>query len=253
MARADQLTSSSGMRIAVLGTGRMAGALGRLFTRAGNEVFFGSRAADRALSLARATGESSRGGSYAEALAWSELGALAGEWSTVPAMLRLAGPWRGRVLLDCTNPEEDGGRSLAVGHLNSGAELIARWADGARVVKALNHVYAEILDGVRAASPRRAAAFLCGDDRDAKSTVTRLLRRCGLQPVDAGPLRSARFLEPLAALMVELVRGQGWRPEQAALGFPQISACGAPAAAGAARGAPRRDAGATSCTGSRSS
>ena len=86
---------------------------------------------------------------------------------------------------------------------------------GACVVKALNHIYAEALDALRG-NGARPVAYYCGDDAGAKQLVASLLDGVGLRAVDAGPLRSARYLEPLAALMVELVRGQGRAPVEVA-------------------------------------
>ena len=107
--------------------------------------------------------------------------------------------------------------TLAVGHTTSGAEEIARWAPDARVVKAFNHSYAEVLDEGPAFSGGVASVLFCGDDRAAKATVARLISDCGFDPVDAGPLTSARYLEPLALLFVELVRGQKRGPSEIAL------------------------------------
>jgi len=98
-----------------------------------------------------------------------------------------------------------------VGLTTSGAEHAARWASGARVVKAFNHVYAEVLSSPEAMSTA-VTLFIAGDDHDAKETVSSLARSVGFDPVEAGPLASARYLEPLAMLMVELVRGQGLGP-----------------------------------------
>jgi predicted dinucleotide-binding enzyme len=151
------------------------------------------------------------------ALVGSDLVALALTWPDVGPLLSGIGVWSGRILLDCTNPEPPSGRGLLLGHSTSGAEQIAKGAAGARVVKALNHLYAEALDALRrdGAAPR-PVAFYCGDEDASKEVVASLLDGVGLRPVDAGPLASARYLEPLAALMVELVRGRGRAPVEAA-------------------------------------
>ena len=51
--------------------------------------------------------------------------------------------------------------------------------------------------------------LFCGDDVDAKSAVGGLIRDAGFDPVDAGPLRSARFVEPACYLTVALAYQQG--------------------------------------------
>jgi 8-hydroxy-5-deazaflavin:NADPH oxidoreductase len=49
-----------------------------------------------------------------------------------------------------------------------------------------------------------------GDDEDAKRVAATLIRDVGLDPVDAGALRVARYLEPFALLMGELAyEGEG--------------------------------------------
>jgi predicted dinucleotide-binding enzyme len=204
------------VRIGILGTGTMGMALGRLFARARHDVVFGSRSPERARTAAAAVRRAS-GSSYEGALVGSDLVVLALAWSDVGPLLSGIGVWGGRILLDCTNPEPVSGRGLLLGHSTSGAEEIARAASGARVVKALNHIYAEALDALRGdgATPK-PAAFFCGDEDDSKEVVARLLEESGLRAVDAGPLSSARYLEPLAALMVELVRGRGRAPAEVA-------------------------------------
>lgn len=202
------------MRIGILGTGTMGMALGRLFARGGHDVVFGSRSASRAGAAAGAV-RRAIGSSYEGALVGSDLVALAVPWSGVADALRSAGSWSGRILLDCTNPEPPAGRGLLLGHTTSGGEEIARAAPGALVVKALNHIYAEALDALRGCASR-PVAFYCGDDPSAKEVVAGLLDGAGLRAVDAGPLRSSRYLEPLAALMVELVRREGRAPVEAA-------------------------------------
>jgi len=211
------------MRIAVLGTGTMGATVGRLFARSGHAVVFGSRSPERGRIAAGALGGQASGGGCREAVERGELTVLAALWSDVPEILRRSGPWDGRILLDCSNPEPSNGRGLEIGHATSGAEEIARIARGARVVKALNHLYAEALDLAEGCVPG-PAAFYCGDDAEAKAAVAGLLSGAGLTAVDAGPLTSARYLEPLAALMVELVRGQGRDPRSVALRVPENAA-----------------------------
>ena len=206
------------MRIGVLGTGTMGRAVARMFARAGHDVRIGSRNPERAADVARELG-GIHGGSWADAAAHGEVVTLALAWEHVQAALGAAGSLRDRVVLDCSNPESEDGRSLVVGLRDSGAETIARAAAGARVVKALNHVYAEVLDAGPCFDGRPATAFLCGDHRDANLVIGALLGQCGFDVVDAGPLRVARFLEPAAMLMVSLVRAQKLGAANVALGL----------------------------------
>ena len=173
----------------------------------------GSRAAP---GRAETSGGSIEVRSYRDAVASADVVFLTTLWEHTEAALRTARPFDGRVLVDCSNPEGSDGRSLAVGLTTSGAEQVASWAPDARVVKAFNHVYAEVLSSP-AALARGVTLFVCGDDPNARQIVCDLARSAGLAPVEAGRLSTARYLEPLAMLMVELVRGQGFGPEELVL------------------------------------
>ena len=107
-----------------------------------------------------------------------------------------------------------------VGGGDSGGERLAKKLPNLRVLKALNHVYAELLLTAGVSTPAPTALF-CGDDRSAKAALRVLLGSWGFDALDCGPLSSARFLEPVAMLMVELVRGQGWGPSDIALQMPR--------------------------------
>jgi predicted dinucleotide-binding enzyme len=116
--------------------------------------------------------------------------------------------WGGRILVDATNPLAPGLKGLSVGTTDSGAERIARWAKGARVVKAFNTTGAENL-----ANPRfpGGAVFMpvAGDDAAARETVVALATRLGFDAVDAGALAAARWLEPFAMTWIHLAIARG--------------------------------------------
>jgi predicted dinucleotide-binding enzyme len=116
-------------------------------------------------------------------------------------------------LIDCTNPLTPSDDALAVGHRTSGAEIIARRARGAHVVKAFNTIPAELLRAGVDVLREQPAVCYCGDDNHAKRITARLIRQLGFEPVDCGALESARYLEPLAMLVGELAYNQGKRPE----------------------------------------
>jgi predicted dinucleotide-binding enzyme len=44
----------------------------------------------------------------------------------------------------------------------------------------------------------------CGDDAKAKDVAVRLIDDVGFEPIDAGPLRIARYTEPFALLVGQL-------------------------------------------------
>lgn len=124
----------------------MGSALGLLFARAGHAVAFSySRDPQKLASLAGEAGPRGRAATPAQAVRGAGAVLLAVHWSRMRHVLRLAGSLRGKILIDCTNPMTRSDDALAVGHRVSGAELLARAAREARVVKAFNTVPAELL------------------------------------------------------------------------------------------------------------
>lgn len=199
------------IRIGTLGTGRMAGNLGRLWAGKGHRIFFGSRDPRRANALAESAGPQARGGTYAEAVAFGAVILLAIPWTVVEETLRSLGSLDGKILVDMTNPirQTEAGMELALNHTMSFAEAIAKQAPGAQVVKAFNTIYFAVLEKP-AFGAEQASSFFCGDDERAKAVVARLSRDLGFEPVDSGPLRNARLLEPLAVLWMQLAFSAGY-------------------------------------------
>jgi len=211
-------------RVAVLGAGRMGGALGALAAKSGHPVVFGSRSGAAGAEAARAAGHGARAGSYGEAARDADLVILATRWEQALPALFAAGSLQGRVVLDATNPSAPDGFTLLIGHTTSGAEEIARAFPAARVVKAFNHVYAEVIDARPTFGGAPATVFYCGDHAPANEIAARFIRATGFDGVFAGPLRMARTLEPAAKLIVELVEGQGWAPNAVTVGFLRADA-----------------------------
>lgn len=193
------------MRIGVIGSGNVGGTLGRRWAERGHEVMFGVRNAGdaRIRDLVQRSGPSACAGSVADAATFGTVVVLATPWDAAENALRAAGPLRDPTLLDCTNPLAPDMSRLVVGLTTSGAEQVARWAPGARVVKIFNTTGFDNMANPR--YPEGAATMLyCGDDAAAKTTAAQLAAELGFDPVDAGPLAQARLLEPYALLWISL-------------------------------------------------
>jgi predicted dinucleotide-binding enzyme len=95
---------------------------------------------------------------------------------------------------------------LAIAHTSSGAEALAKKARKARIVSAFGTVPSEVLFGVFKARRRknRPSLVYCSDHADAKKVAAKLIHDVGFDPVDAGPLRIARYLEPFTLLVAQL-------------------------------------------------
>ncbi len=185
----------------------MAAALGRLWVGKGHKIMFGSRVDGRAKALAESVGPNAGGGGIADAGAFSDTLLLAtpGSPPLVAPVIKALGPLSGKLLIDCTNPLSDDFFSLTLGHTTSGAEEIAKLAHGAVVVKAFNTIASTVLaSGNPKYGTQIATVFYCGDDRAAKTVVKGLIEKIGYEAIDTGPLRNARYLEPLAELVIQL-------------------------------------------------
>jgi predicted dinucleotide-binding enzyme len=206
------------MRIGILGAGLMGGKLGTLFARAGHDVVFSySRSDEKLRALARDAGPNARAGTPAEAAREADAVLFAVHWSLFDDVLRQAADLSGKVVLTCSLPMDQSNTSLVVGTTSSAAEELAKKARGARIVCAFNTVPSEVLFGVYEArddTPRPSLVY-CGDDARAKQLAATLIRDVGFDPVDAGPLRIARYTEPFALLVGELAYGGSGGPELA--------------------------------------
>ncbi len=192
------------MKIAVLGTGDVGGTLGKRWAQKGHQVVFGSRnpGEEKVRKLLSEAGPNARAAGNAEAVAGAEATVLATPWDAARQVVQSVRDWKGRILVDCTNPIAPDFQ-LAVGTTTSAAEQIASWARGARVVKAFNTTgWSNMADSTYPEGP--ATMFIAGDDANAKAAVTRLAEDLGFEVVDSGPLLMARFLEPLAMLWIRL-------------------------------------------------
>lgn len=200
--------SESAMNIAIIGTGSVGQTLGRGWAEAGHNIIFGSRRADtdETQALVQSIGERACATGHDEAAGAADVVAFATPWTATPELadkLDLSG----KIVIDCTNPLKPDLSGLAVGGDTSGAEEVATRATGARVVKAFNSTSTENM-----ADPQYGdealTMFICGDDSGAKSTVAGLAKELGFEVIDAGPLRQARYLEPLAMLFITLAHVQ---------------------------------------------
>ena len=195
------------MRIGILGSGLMGGKLGTLFARAGHDVVFSyARSQQKLEGLARDAGGNARAGTPREAAEHAEAVLLAVHWSRVDDVLKRAGDLSRKVIVSCSLPMNENDTALVVAHGSSGSEELASKVPNARVVAAFSTLPSEVLFGVFEArrKAKRPSLVYCRDDRAAKELTATLIRDVGFDPVDAGPLRIARYTEPFSLLVGQL-------------------------------------------------
>jgi len=198
------------MRIGVIGAGNMGTAMGTIWAAKGHQILFsftnGSMRLQKALAAAGVNG---RSGTPAEAVAFGEVVLLAVPWAAVGEALKAAGLLKSKVLFSCVNCLKPDFSGLAVGTTTSAAEEIARAAPDARVVEALPPMAEVLAAAHHRLAGQQISTFYCGDDAEAKAIVAGMLRDLDLEPIDAGPLTSARYIEPNGMLQVQLAYRMG--------------------------------------------
>lgn len=196
------------MKITVIGTGNMGSAFVKQLARAGHQVRVTGRdlAKARALTAGRSTVTAAAAD---QALADSDAVIVAtGHADAVPA-LRALGNLQGRVVIDITNPLTADYMGLTLGHSTSAAEEIAKAVPGAEVVKAFNTIFAQVLGEGADLGGQKVPAFVASDSARAKTVARQIAESLGFAVIDAGGLKNARYLEPLAGLNIFLGYGAG--------------------------------------------
>jgi predicted dinucleotide-binding enzyme len=192
------------MRIAVIGSGNVGTGLAKSWSKLGHAVVVGSRSpeSERLVHLVSGIGNGVSAAALAKSVESADVIVLAIPWSAAKVSIAALGDLSGRVIIDATNPFVKG-LNLGIGHTDSGGEQVARWAPGAKIVKALNIVDARLLDGKKL-DDREITIPIASDDTDAKKVASDLIVELGFDVVDAGKLEMSRLLEPLTLLMIKL-------------------------------------------------
>jgi len=197
------------MRIAIIGAGSVGATLGQAWLRHGEDVVWGLRnpADPKYAALPK-----ERVKPPAEAASGADIVVIATPWPATEAAVKGLGSLSGKIVIDCTNPLGMGpdGLQLVLGFTTSAGEQVAGWATGAFVFKTLNTTGAGNM--ARAGEyPVRPMMVVAGDDAEKKKVVMDLVGKLGFAPVDAGPLKNARLLEPFAMVWIDqaIKRGRG--------------------------------------------
>jgi 8-hydroxy-5-deazaflavin:NADPH oxidoreductase len=199
------------MKLGIIGSGNIGRSIGKWASRLGYEVIFSAKNPEHAEEAVKAAGGNSKAGSVRDAVKSADMVLLAVPYRAVEGILSDLGSLvDGKVLIDATNALSPDYSSLAFGFTTSAAEEIQKLAPKATVVKAFNTVFAQIFSSQNPElKGRKLTVFYASDDKQAKTKVAGLITKMGFDAVDAGPLKAARNLEPLALLNINLGYGLG--------------------------------------------
>jgi 8-hydroxy-5-deazaflavin:NADPH oxidoreductase len=123
------------------------------------------------------------------------------------AIKECQGAHKGKIVVDVSNiTDEDG--NFTGNMKESRAEILQKNVPEAKVIKAFNTVFAPNMP-TGSVGDESLSLFVAGDDESARHRVEQIGRDMGYDPVDAGPLRNARYLEALGYLNMQLASEQG--------------------------------------------
>jgi predicted dinucleotide-binding enzyme len=204
------------MKFGVLGTGMVGDAIATKLAALGHQVKLGARSATNEKAAAWAAKTGGAHGTFADAAAFGDVVFNCTKGEATLEALRMAGGanLRGKVLVDVANPldfSKGAPPTLFTGHEDSLGERIQRALPETRVVKSLNTVNAHVMVAPSRVGGGDHTVFVCGEDADAKVTVTDLLReQFGWQDVvDLGGIAQARGTEAWLLLWVRLYGALG--------------------------------------------
>lgn len=196
------------MRIAVVGTGDMGGALAVALSRKHEVSVAGSRLGSESAAAAIAASGGKIREIGVEQARDADVIVFAVPWEAVDDVAQRLGDLRGKAVMVVTVPWIEG-QNLAVGTTTSGAEIIASKLHGARVAQAFNTISSATVRDVESYK-EKPTALVCSDDDDAKKAVRQLARDIGFDEADGGPLLSARFTEPIGMMWAQLAFEGGY-------------------------------------------
>ena len=193
------------MKVGVLGSGVVATTLASGFLKRGHQVMLGSRTPEKLKDWATAN-PSGKTGNFADAAEFGEVVVLAVKGSAASEALRRAGETNlaGKVVIDSCNPIADAPPSNGVLKFfttldESLMEQLQKQFPAARLVKAFNSVGSGFMVDPQFEGGK-PTMFICGNDEDAKRTVTGILDEFGWETADMGGAEAARAIEPLCML-----------------------------------------------------
>ena len=198
--------------IAVIGTGQVGQALGPQFAAQGHSIIYGSREPDRKelATLVARTGKDARVMLPADAAARSNIVVLAVPGLMVEKIVMGLGSLAGKIIIDPTNPlRQDSEGRFELATESSNAELIQVLQPDAHVVKAFNTLnWRTMIDPASSGGP--VTIPLVGNSEEAKQVVAKLVSGMGLEPIDVGPVKQARYVEGMLILWINnrFVNGQ---------------------------------------------
>lgn len=182
------------LKIGIIGTGDIGGALARHWAKAGHQLLISSRHPEQLQALATQLGPNVKVGTPREAAAFGEVVLISVPYHATPQVGRdFAAELKDKVVLDTGNPYPSRDGEMAVRDRQRGTGVASKeYLPGTRLVRAFNAINAEPLAKSAFAKPERLGIPLASDHADALKVAERLVTDAGFDPVAVGGLERAR-------------------------------------------------------------
>ena len=188
----------SPLKIGVIGSGRLGGAIGTLLAKAGHPVMFSSRHPDELKKLVEDAGPNARAGTVEQAAAFGDVVLIAVPYSALPQVGRdNAKALAGKVVLNASNPIPSRDGDLAKTAQEKGVgEADAEHLPGTRLVRAFNSTGAGRFTSEAHRSGEKLGVAIAGDDAGAMKIAAQIVRDAGFEPVEVPLARAKEFAPP---------------------------------------------------------
>jgi predicted dinucleotide-binding enzyme len=182
------------MKIGIIGTGDIGGALARHWGAAGHDLMISSRHPEQLRDLAKEIGPNVKVGTPKEAAAFGDVVMLAVPYGALPQVGKdYAAELKGKVVMDAGNPYPSRDGDMAVRDRERGTGVaVAEYLPGVRLVRAFNAINAGPLASEAFRKPERIGIPLASDDAAAMEIAKQLVSDAGFDPVPVGKLARAR-------------------------------------------------------------
>ncbi|MFX1534120.1 MAG: NADPH-dependent F420 reductase [Promethearchaeota archaeon] len=198
------------MKIGIIGAGKVGAALAKKWLEVNHDVTFGVRdpKADKISNLLASLDNKAKALPIKDVFSDFKIIVLAVPGGAVEEIIKNAGELTNKILVDCTNvrPGTLTGKSDDV--FISQAELIAKWAKKAHLIKAFNTIGFDIMENTQFGD-LKADGYICGDDTKSLDIVSQLVKDADFDVVNIGNLAMARYLESLAWFWITLSQTEG--------------------------------------------
>jgi predicted dinucleotide-binding enzyme len=186
--------TSNPLRIGIIGTGDIGGALARHWGAAGHQLLISSRHPERLQLLAKEIGPNVKVGTPREAAAFGDVIMLAVPYNATPQIGRdLAVEIKGKIVIDAGNPYPSrDGEMAARDRVRGTGVAVKEYLPGVRLVRAFNAINASPLANQAFQKPERLGIPMAADDAEASRIAQQLIADAGFDPVVVGDLSRAR-------------------------------------------------------------